>query len=66
MQVRCRSNWIYYELIFVIEKKGVQLTSLRFLLDGVRIKDQDTPKMLELDDGDSIVAVIEMSGGDDI
>jgi hypothetical protein len=44
----------------------VQLTSLRFLLDGVRIKDQDTPKMLELDDGDSIVAVIEMSGGDDI
>ena len=30
------------------------MTSLRFMLDGERIKEDSTPKMLELDDNDQI------------
>ena len=44
-------------------RKGVQLSSLRFLLDGERIKDDQTPKMLELDDQDQIDCMLEQSGG---
>ena len=32
------------------QRKGVQSSSLRFLLDGERIEPDSTPKMLELDD----------------
>ena len=44
-------------------RKGVQLSSLRFLLDGDRIDDASTPKMLELDDQDQIDCMLEQSGG---
>ncbi len=44
-------------------RKGVQLTSLRFLLDGERIEPDQTPKMLELDDQDQIDCMLEQSGG---
>jgi small ubiquitin-related modifier len=45
------------------QRKGVQVTSLRFLLDGERIIGEQTPKMLELEDGDQIDAVLEQVGG---
>ena len=44
-------------------RKGVQSSSLRFLLDGERIDADATPKMLELDDQDQIDCMLEQSGG---
>lgn len=45
------------------QRKGVQSTSLRFLLDGERIESTATPKTLELDDQDQIDCMLEQSGG---
>ena len=44
-------------------RKGIAVGSIRFLLDGERIKESDTPKMLELEDEDQIDCVLEQSGG---
>ncbi|KAL7580531.1 hypothetical protein ACA910_003659 [Epithemia clementina (nom. ined.)] len=44
-------------------RKGVQATSLRFMLDGERIDPTQTPKTLELDDQDQIDCMLEQSGG---
>ena len=44
-------------------RKGVLESSLRFLLDGDRIKPDDTPKTMELDDQDQIDCMLEQSGG---
>jgi small ubiquitin-related modifier len=43
------------------QRKGVQAASLRFLLDGERILDDQTPIMLELDDEDQIYCMLEQS-----
>jgi small ubiquitin-related modifier len=45
------------------QRKGVQAASLRFLLDGERILEDQTPKMLELDDQDQIDCMLEQTGG---
>jgi small ubiquitin-related modifier len=45
------------------QRKGVQMSSLRFLLDGERIADSTTPQDLELDDQDQIDCMLEQSGG---
>ena len=45
------------------QRKGVELASLRFLLDGERISETDTPKMLELEDEDQIDCVLAQVGG---
>ena len=47
------------------QRKGVEAGSLRFLLDGERISDDDTPKMLELEDEDQIDCVLAQMGGAD-
>ena len=44
-------------------RKGVEESALRFLLDGERISDTDTPKMLELEDEDQIDCVLQQVGG---
>ena len=44
-------------------RKGVETNSLRFLLDGERIADDQTPKTLELEDQDQIDCVLEQLGG---
>eukprot|EP00804_Cyclotella_cryptica_P021510 CCRYP_005824-RC/>CCRYP_005824-RC protein AED:0.33 eAED:0.33 QI:87/1/1/1/0.25/0.2/5/301/95 len=44
-------------------RKGVQSSAIRFLLDGERVRPDDTPKMLELEDQDQIDCVLEQSGG---
>jgi small ubiquitin-related modifier len=41
------------------QRKGIQATSLRFLLDGEKIGPDQTPKMLELDDQDQIDCMLE-------
>jgi len=45
------------------KRKGVDIRSLRFLLDGERINPDDTPKTLELDDQDQIDCMLEQTGG---
>jgi len=44
-------------------KKGVAANSLRFLLDGDRIRGDQTPNDLDLEDGDQVDAVLEQLGG---
>ena len=43
-------------------RKGIEQQSLRFLLDGERIGDDQTPKTLELEDQDQIDCVLEQLG----
>jgi small ubiquitin-related modifier len=45
-------------------RRGVQPSSLRFMLDGERIDPNMTPKMLEMDDQDQIDCMLEQTGGD--
>eukprot|EP00947_MAST-08B_sp_MAST-8B-sp1_P001632 g1632.t1 len=46
-------------------RQGVQLNSLKFMLDGERVNPEDTPKTLELEDQDQIDAFLEQVGGAD-
>lgn len=46
------------------KRLGVPSNSLRFQLDGERIKGEDTPKMLELEENDQIDVMLEATGGD--
>ena len=43
--------------------RNVDVHSLRFLLDGERIKSDSTPKMLELEDRVQIDCVLAQTGG---
>ena len=45
------------------ERQGVAVNSLRFLFDGRRINDEETPKQLEMEDGDVIEVYQEQVGG---
>ena len=44
-------------------RKGVDLASYRFLFDGNRINDDDTPEKLGMEDMDSIDAMLFQQGG---
>lgn len=46
------------------DKKGVSLNHLTFMFDGTRITEEDTPKMLEMEDGDLLEVVLHQTGGD--
>ena len=39
------------------------MDSVRFMVGGTRLQKADTPKMLELEDGDMIQAMVEQVGG---
>ena len=45
------------------QRKGVQSGSLRFTMDGDRINNDDTPKMLEMEENDQIDVMLETVGG---
>ena len=45
------------------KRKGVDVGALRFLLDGERIAETASPKMLELEDEDQIDCVLQQLGG---
>nr|ACO10968.1 Small ubiquitin-related modifier 1-A precursor [Caligus rogercresseyi] len=47
------------------ERVGVPLSSLRFLFDGRRINDDETPKALEMEQDDVIEVYQEQSGGNE-
>ncbi|KAF9236137.1 small ubiquitin-related modifier [Melanogaster broomeanus] len=44
-------------------KVGKDVASIRFLYDGSRINDDDTPSTLEMEDNDTIDVMIEQVGG---
>lgn len=45
------------------QRRGVVSTAMRFLVDGQRIKEDDTPDLLELEDQDQIDCLLEQVGG---
>lgn len=45
------------------EKQGKPAGSVRFMLDGARIEDHQTPDDLDMEDGDAIDAMIQQVGG---
>lgn len=46
------------------QRQSIERANVRFLLDGTRIQDEDTPEGLEMEDGDMIEVVLEQTGGD--
>ncbi|KAN0133496.1 Ubiquitin-related domain containing protein [Lactarius tabidus] len=44
-------------------KVGKDVNSIRFLYDGARINDDDTPNTLEMEDNDTIDVMVEQVGG---
>merc|ERR1712117_903931 len=47
------------------ERVGVPISSLRFLFDGRRINDDESPKALEMEQDDVIEVYQEQTGGED-
>ncbi|KAL1188405.1 putative small ubiquitin-related modifier 7 [Cardamine amara subsp. amara] len=45
------------------DKVGQEMSTFRFLFDGVRIKPNQTPNELELEDGDEIDAFVSQTSG---
>ncbi|KAH7907434.1 small ubiquitin-related modifier [Hygrophoropsis aurantiaca] len=44
-------------------KVGKDVASIRFLYDGARINDDDTPQSLDMEDNDTIDVMVEQVGG---
>jgi len=44
-------------------KVGKDVSSIRFLYDGARINEEDTPSSLEMEDNDTIDVMVEQVGG---
>ena len=44
-------------------RQGVNIKTVRFLFDGERIREDQTPQQLGLEDNDSIDVVMEQVGG---
>ncbi|KAL6763040.1 ubiquitin-like protein [Haematococcus lacustris] len=45
-------------------KKNLKANTVRFLFDGARIEDDNTPTSLHMEEGDRIDCVVEQIGGD--
>lgn len=45
------------------QKKQYEVSQVRFLYEGERIREDQTPQSVEMDDGDVIDCVIEQLGG---
>lgn len=44
-------------------KKSLDASAVRFLFDGDRVRGEQTPAELSMEDGDSIDAVLQQTGG---
>ncbi|RHZ72473.1 hypothetical protein Glove_242g127 [Diversispora epigaea] len=44
-------------------RQGKSLNSLRFLYDGERVRENQTPQELDMEDGDTIDVMVEQTGG---
>jgi len=46
-----------------IQKTGQDPTSVRFLFEGTRVNDHDTPESLDMEDDDQIQVLVQQLGG---
>ncbi|KAJ3024131.1 hypothetical protein HDV00_001007, partial [Rhizophlyctis rosea] len=46
-----------------LQKTGLDKASVRFLWQGVRLMDEDTPEKLGMESGDKIDAMVQQTGG---
>ncbi|CAI2382692.1 unnamed protein product [Moneuplotes crassus] len=44
-------------------RQGLMANSCRFIFDGERLRDTDTPNALEMENGDEIDVMVEQTGG---
>ena len=44
-------------------RQGLSANQCRFIFDGERLKDDDTPEKLEMENGDEIDVMVEQTGG---
>ena len=45
------------------QRQGLSNNQCRFIFDGERIKEDDTPSTLEMENGDEIDVMVEQTGG---
>ena len=45
------------------QRQGLANNQCRFIFDGERIKDEDSPDSLEMENGDEIDVMVEQTGG---
>ena len=45
------------------QRQGLSNNQCRFIFDGERIKEDDTPENLEMENGDEIDVMVEQTGG---
>ena len=45
------------------QRQGLSSNQCRFIFDGERLKDDDTPDKLEMENGDEIDVMVEQTGG---
>ena len=52
------------EIVFSLyaQRKGVDALDLRFLFNGQRVRDDETPQDLDMEDGDQIDCILEQQG----
>lgn len=48
------------------ERQGKSIGSVRFLFDGKRVEAANTPRDLDMEDGDIIEATVEQQGGGEL
>ncbi|KAK4425245.1 Small ubiquitin-related modifier 2 [Sesamum alatum] len=58
-----RSKKIQYLLTSYCKQKKLNYDTIAFVYDGRRVKSSRTPAELEMDDGDSIDAMMHQNGG---
>eukprot|EP00347_Sterkiella_histriomuscorum_P010877 403374578 len=46
-----------------VNRQGLSSNQCRFIFDGERLKDDDTPDKLEMENGDEIDVMVEQTGG---
>jgi len=44
-------------------RQGLSMAQCRFIFDGDRVREDQTPESLEMDNGDEIDAMVEQTGG---
>ena len=60
---KCRFNTLLQKLMTAYcQRQGVAMNSVRFLFDGERLRESQTPEYLEMEDGDVIDVMMEQVG----
>lgn len=64
VQIRIKQSTPFKKIFAAYcERTRLAPESARFIFEGIRVRDSDTPSILEMEDGDSIEAYHEQTGG---